>query len=167
MRPTLARVRSLLAYDPVTGQFTRLRAAGRSPAGPVVGGLTEHGYINITIDKTRQYAHRLAWLLMTGEWPVDRIDHEDQNRANNRWVNLREATHAQNLMNRGPTKRNKSGYKGVYPSGRPNFPWRTSLNANSKKFELGRFKTKREARVAHATAAKKLHGAFAYLGNGS
>lgn len=157
-RPTYERVRELLAYDPETGVFTRLKRVAACPAGPVVGGMTSHGYINITIDRKRNYAHRLAFLLMTGKWSEYEIDHINGNRADNRWANLREATHSQNLANRGPTKKNKSGYKGVVAHHRGG--WVAAIQWQGKPYRAGPFRSKEQAAEAYRAMALRLHGDF-------
>jgi hypothetical protein len=45
------------------------------------------------------YAHRFAFLYMTGSIPEE-IDHIDGDGGNNIWSNLRVATKSQNVMNR-------------------------------------------------------------------
>src|SRR5690349_20811660 len=112
------KVRQVLSYDAITGQFTwrvskglRVRAGGN--AGFVAQGANT-GYVIIGIDGRQYRAHRLAWFYVTGEWPPDEIDHINGNRADNRWANLRPATVAENQRNRAKSKRNTSGYKGVY-----------------------------------------------------
>lgn len=156
-RPTYERVRELLSYDPETGVFTRLQRVANWMPGPVVGGRTSHGYINITIDRKRNYAHRLAFLLMTGKWPTKHIDHIDGDTTNNRWSNLREATHSENLANRGPTKCNTSGFKGVTAKRKK---WIASIQWQGKPYRSRSFDTKEEAAEAYRQLALRLHGDF-------
>lgn len=157
-RPTYERVRELLSYDPATGAFTRLQRIGRCHPGPVVGGRTSHGYINITIDGRRNYAHRLAYLLMTGNWPDRHMDHIDGNGANNKWSNLRPATQAQNLANRGPARRNRSGFKGIYAHyGK----WIASVSFEGKVYRSKSCATKEEAAQLYREMALRVHGEFA------
>ena len=156
-RPTYERVRELLSYDPETGSFMRLKRMGSYHPGPVTGGRTEHGYVNITIDGMRNYAHRLAFLLMTGEWPTKHIDHINGDRADNRWANLRQATHSQNLANRGPTKRNKSGFKGVVAK---RDKWIAAIQWKGKPYRAGPFESKEQAAEAYREMALRLHGDF-------
>jgi hypothetical protein len=74
-------------------------------------------YIRITKDGVKFwfYEHRIIWALMTGEWPKE-IDHINGNGWDNRWKNLRNGTHVENLQNR--TEFNKSGFRGVVRYGR-------------------------------------------------
>ncbi len=108
-------------------------------------------------------AHRLAWFYMTGEWPPDQIDHIDGDRDNNRLVNLRKATNAQNGANARLSKNNSSGFKGVSfdtSVGR----WRASIRRNRQLHYLGFFNTPEEAHAAYASAAVQLFGEFARMG---
>lgn len=85
-------------YDPETGAlFNNHGRLLRSKSVTICGK---------SIDK-----HRLIWFLQTERWPTE-VDHEDRNNANNRWLNLREANHAENQQNKLYTN-NKSGFKGV------------------------------------------------------
>ena len=70
------------------------------------------GYIEIGINNSRFYAHQLAWFFETGEW-VDQIDHRNQIRNDNRFLNLRKATGSQNQSNIAFRSDNTSGFKGV------------------------------------------------------
>ena len=70
------------------------------------------GYRVVRIDGQLYLAHRLVWLILHGSWPTE-IDHINRNRADNRPVNLREVTSAENKANTGLSVRNTSGRKGV------------------------------------------------------
>src|SRR5687768_12460870 len=89
---TAERLRSILQYDPETGAFTR---DGRS-----VGTLAARGRITIKIDGVRHYAHRLAWLYVTGVHADGDLDHRDVDGTNNRFANLRECHDSTNQANR-------------------------------------------------------------------
>jgi hypothetical protein len=104
---TATRLRELLHCDPETGIFTR-RKTGR-----IVGTPNNRGYLVIRAGDRVHKVSRLAWLWMTGEWPKDQIDHANLNKADNRWLNLREATPSQNARNCPRLSSNTSGYKGV------------------------------------------------------
>lgn len=56
----------------------------------------------ITIDKVVYKYHRIVWLWVTGKWPRGNIDHIDKDAMNNRWSNLRDVTHKENMSNKDP-----------------------------------------------------------------
>lgn len=110
---TKAEIEKILSYDPETGIFTRRIQRSRYFAGERAGRIHHSGYETLKIEGYYFTAHRVAWLLMTGEWPQDDIDHMDRNRTNNRWSNLRAATREQNSRNSIPKKNNSTGIVGV------------------------------------------------------
>lgn len=90
------------------------------------------------------------------------IDHINGNGLDNRRRNLRPATKAQNMMNRGPQRGNKSGYKGVHldvASGK----WIAIIKYDGRNKALGRFNTKEQAAQAYNEAAAENFGPFAWL----
>ena len=160
---TQKRLKFLLVYDPADGQFRwRLPRSGQPRPGSVAGCLAPDGYIKLRVDGVTYQAHRLAWLYMTGDWPKYEIDHADLNRSNNKWGNLRAATHQQNMINVG-TKRRKLKYDGhlkcVYPTKNGN--WISHIVLNGKAKHLGTFSTKEEAYQAYLLSVVALHGEFA------
>lgn len=160
-------IRDLLVYDPITGLFRWRNAAGRwgrIPAGSVAGNISKvHGYRQIGLGgngKTVRATH-LAWLYMTGEWPVLQIDHRNGLESDDRWENLRLATGSQNKANSSRYKNNTSGVTGVvYENGKGRKHWRAILSMNGQKINIGRFMTKEEAIEARREAEQKYHGEF-------
>ncbi len=103
------RMSNLMSYDPKTGLFRWLASRGSAKAGSVAGCVHKHSsYIYITIDGNKHLAARLAYLHMTGKFPQPTIDHINQNRADNRWENLREATFQEQRVNQGDRAKNTS-----------------------------------------------------------
>lgn len=158
---TAARLRELLAYDPESGYFTRRSASSTAKAGERAGYTHKGtGYVIICVDGARFVGQRLAWLYITGAWPLHEIDHKDLDRSNNKWGNLREATHQQNCANLPRPKNNKSGFKGVYWLV-ANSKWRAHIRHNGKLRHLGLFDTPEAAHQAYYAAAIGLYGEFA------
>jgi HNH endonuclease len=155
---TADELRKLLSYNPDTGKFFWLVSLSwRRQAGDIAGSNISR-YRAICLNYVRYYEHVLAWLYMTGDWPASEIDHKDRNGRNNRWSNLRLATHAENGAN---TKgRGISGLKGAYWDVSRN-KWRSQITYQGKTINLGRFASAEEAHAAYMVKAKALFREFA------
>ena len=132
------RLRELLEYDPETGKFRNRIRRANSAIGTVVGCLDSNGYVMIRVDYRLYRAHQLAFLYMTRSIP-DRIDHRNENKSDNRWVNLRAATNSQNMMNVSALPRNNtSGVRGVsWHKGAGK--WFAQIKAKGRNHYLGLF----------------------------
>lgn len=158
---TQARLREVLTYDPATGFFRWLVGHGRARAGDVAGCVdTSTGYRKIAIDGRKFFAHRLAHFYMTGEWPDAYVDHRGN--LSDVFANLRPATHAQNLWNRGSVEGSTSRFKGVYWD-KSRSKWSARVAANKVVKFLGRFADEEAAARAYDDAAIIAHGEFARL----
>jgi HNH endonuclease len=74
---------------------------------------------------------------MTGEWP-DETDHIDHDRANNRWVNLRDVSRQINMQNSSMRSDNSTGRTGVSWATREK-TWFAHIMVNQKYIHLGFF----------------------------
>ena len=160
MSISAALVQDLFSYNPETGEFTRKARRQGARVGQVCGSPDSHGYLQIKINGRNYFAHRLAWLVVYGEWPKHQIDHIDRNPTNNRIANLREATNSQNNHNRGQQVNNTSGYKGVCWNKRAK-RWKAYIKLHGRRTHLGYFNTADAAHAAYCVAAQELHGEFA------
>ncbi|NPT59135.1 AP2 domain-containing protein [Paraburkholderia elongata] len=107
------------------------------------------------------YMHRHVAGLSHGN-PLQ-ADHWDNNRLNNRRLNLRICEKVKNARNRVRSSRNTSGYKGVSWRERDH-SWRAVIGFEGRSIHLGQFKTAEEAYEAYCKAAIQYHGEFANLG---
>tara|TARA_R110002126_G_scaffold2337_2_gene13445 strand:+ start:3380 stop:3886 length:507 start_codon:yes stop_codon:yes gene_type:complete len=89
-------------------------------------------------------------------------DHINGDGLDNRKINLRICTHSQNLMNRGASINNKTGYKGVSYDKKQN-KFKAQIGVNKKNITLLRTNNPIDAARAYNTAAQKYHGEFAQL----
>tara|TARA_R100001086_G_scaffold227776_1_gene146994 strand:- start:161 stop:709 length:549 start_codon:yes stop_codon:yes gene_type:complete len=171
---TADELRSFVNYNPDTGEFTwnqrdpslfkTNRAASIWNAqfpGKTAGGKqsSDSGkglhYWVIVIFRKKYLAHRLAWLYMTGDWPVDQLDHINGDSLDNQWSNLREVSNAENGRNCKVNVNNTSGVMGVYFYKRDQI-WCAYITKNYKTKSLGRFEDWFDAVCARKSAEVKL-----------
>lgn len=149
----------IIKYEPENGTFERLK---RTSSNAAIGGINKHGYRVISVCGKPFYAHRLAWLYMTGDWPKGQIDHINGNRSDNRWCNLRDVSLQKNQQNlNSPQKNNTTGLLGVCYMGenRRGKKYAASIYRNGVKHNLGYFETPEEAHVAYMNAKRNLDNA--------
>lgn len=156
---TAARLREVIHYQPLTGEFTWKTACCRKiKVGDKAGTIGKSGYVDIRIDGCKYRAHRLAILYMTGEWPVDGVDHANRLSGDNRYENLRQCTQGENNRNRQVKRKTATGVKGVSLAEAGKYRARIALDGQRKL--IGVFKTLSEAADAYRLAAARLHGKF-------
>jgi hypothetical protein len=148
-------VAALLAYDPQTGLFTHKVNGHKRKAGAVTGRLDTKGYVRIRLLGYEFKAHRLAWLLTYGVWPNAEIDHINGCPSDNRILNIRDVSVAENGWNRkGAMKNSGTGVLGVHAvKGK----FHAQIGANKQHHSLGFFDTLEEAEEAYTEAKKQLH----------
>lgn len=158
------RLKEVLSYDELTGIFTwKMDRRGGSYSGDQAGYVDSKGYLSIQIEGVRYAAHRLVWFYCHSKWPPEQVDHQNNDRLDNRLSNLRLATQGQNSAN---SLRRKSGLKGAYFSGRHSAkkPWFAKIEFNGRQFYLGSFKTAEEAHTAYMAAANQYFREYANNG---
>ncbi len=121
--------------------------------------LTENGYAKRVINLGGgRYKSGMMHRLILGSEDGVQVDHINGNKLDNRRSNLRIATHAENQRNRGKTKSNTSGVKGVaLRKGK----WEARIRVDGKLLYLGRFDSIEEGAKAYDEAALKHHKQFA------
>lgn len=157
---TADELRNLLSYSPETGEL-RWRGKSGVKAGSLAGKVSKYGYRIVRIWRHEYMAHRLAWLYMTGEWPVATVDHKNCDTLDNRWENLRAATHKQQAANRRVYSYSGTGLKGVKLKKDRRLCYEASIRRNNTTHYLGGFATPEEANAAYRAAAEKFDGEFA------
>lgn len=126
-------LREAFDYDRETGVITR------KSNGKPFGSVNSRGYLIGLAGGTTVAAHRLAFALVEGRWPVG-VDHVNRIKTDNRWGNLREAGVALNQLNLTPSK----GGVRVERSGR--------FTARFRGAHLGTFDTRKQAEAAYKQA---------------
>jgi hypothetical protein len=154
---TAEELRDILSYDPETGYFLWKKHRLKNKIGTRAGRLhMPDGYRLININGIAFYEQRLAWLYVTGEWPVFIVDHDNENKADNRFHNLKDVSWSGNNIKRQLHLRNTSGETGVslHKCGR----WRAALWFNGRQVYHKLFSTKEEAAAAYAEQRAIYHG---------
>lgn len=159
-KPTQAEIIAAIDYNPQTGLFfwTHHESVYVNVRGKQTATSGVKGHLKIRFQDREYKAHHVAWVIMKGYWPVE-VDHENNNRSDNRWSNLREATRQQNQMNRVLSKNSTSGFKGVVARKYGGFE--AKIIVSKKYIYLGKFNDPVEAARAYDTAAVKHFGVFA------
>lgn len=146
--------RELLDYDPETGIVTRKVSGHYWRVGKAIGTPTKKGYLHAWIYDTTYQLHRIAWLIVHGRWPAEQLDHINGVRNDNRLVNLRECTNAENRQNIRLSGYGQSGHLGVSPHGDG---WAVNITLNGKRQYLGYFEDKEVARDVYLKAKLLTH----------
>jgi len=169
---TVEELRRIVSYDEVTGIFTWLsrplsRFGGKYPkrthaswnsknAGNRADKIHHTGYYYVKIDNIRYSAHRLAWLYVHGFDAPQEIDHINCISSDNRIINLRLASHAENGRNK-TSSRTHSPYRGIAKSKNK---WKAQISISGKRLYLGLYNTPEEAHKSYIEASRKYHGKF-------
>lgn len=165
----IEELKEILRYEPETGfLYWKIRketshqiaSFNKTKAGKRAGYLRKNRETIPFKHYGEIQSSRIAWALYHGEWSKKEIDHINGNSADNRIVNLREATRSQNAINRSKQSNNRSGYKGVWKRKNLN-SWVAQICVNKKNIRIGSFDSPEKAYAAYVEAAKKYHGEFA------
>ena len=153
------RLVELLTYLPEEGVFVRNSCVRGRAAGSRIGAVNSEGYELIYVDGARYAAHRLAFFYMTGEFPVQMVDHINGVKTDNRFCNLRLASNAQNQANAKYRSSSASGVVGVR-SKKKSGKWVASMKFDGKTRHIGSFETINEAKSAYVAEKKKVFGSY-------
>lgn len=167
--PPVEFLRECFSYDPETGalrwrrrpfkHFINEHRANNWNAKYAEGSGVRHGrYFAFTVNyegrAVRLFAHRVIFKIMTGRDPAEQIDHANGDGSDNRWVNLREATRAQNMRNQF---RSRLLPRGVIAVGGK---FVAQVTQGRKTKYLGRHDTPAEAHAAYAAFVQPRYGEF-------
>ena len=160
---TQERLRELFEYNVDTGDFVRISPVRKANVGDVAGCIGKHGYVAISVDCKRYYAHRLAFIYMTGDCPKT-VDHKDRVRSNNKWSNLRESTAQLQEANKTKCQGVTSRFKGVHFS-KQKKGYVAKIKIDGKELYLGTHECEDDAAAAYNSAAINAFGKYAVINN--
>ncbi|CAB4124867.1 HNH nuclease [uncultured Caudovirales phage] len=167
-------VKERINYDPTTGKLTWKERDGEpwfneNKAGKQCGNIytsKKDGYTHhrVILESSGERVHlgaaRIAWLLMTGDWPKHTIDHKNRISIDHRWDNLSDVTQKVNNNNKGPYKSNRTGFCGV---SNHNGKYWARFSHEGKTHLLGHFEDPVKAAKAYDKKAKEVLGDAARL----
>ena len=149
---TAEKLRDVMHYNPDTGIFRWTKSRTNAVKdGTELKPNNPYGYIEVRVLGWRGFAHRLAFLFMDGKLPDNYVDHINGDKTDNRWSNLRDVPHVENMKNRCLSKSSSSGAIGVSyckSTGR----WKAYINVGDKQKHLGRYDGFEEAVAARKNA---------------
>jgi len=152
---SLQEAAALLRYDPQTGLLTHKVSGHKRSAGAVAGRLDTKGYVRVRLLGHEFKAHRLAWLLTYGAWPLAEIDHINGCPSDNRISNLRDVSAAENGWNRTkPMKNSKTGVLGVC---KMHGKFVAQIGVRGRRIRVGAYDSVEAAATAYAAAKARLH----------
>lgn len=146
-------LKELLDYDPETGEILwkhRDRKWFGSDRGYIMWNTKYAGkkagsiqpdkeveYRVLSINRRLYLAHRLIWILMTGDCP-EHVKHKNGSRTDNRWENLYAADSEVSTRSRKIGKHNKSGVKCVWWNKKLQ-KWQAQVKVHGEPHFLGLF----------------------------
>lgn len=146
----------------IAKEFTVAANGGLVRRGRPVGSVCRSGYVVVRIANKIHFAHRVVWFLVHGDWPMQPLDHINGERADNRPVNLRLVTVAENCQNKGqalPTNKS-AGLLGVNHHPSNGRRYRAQIWCGGKNRHLGYFDLPEEAHAAYLRAKAQMHPGF-------
>lgn len=144
---TWAELDALLRYEPQTGKLIwKTNNHSKSVRPNTEAGCVNkaNGYRTITLFGLSYPAHHVAWFLYHQKWSEYQLDHINQVRDDNRIVNLREVTIAENARNRSRRNNTETGEHGIWFD-RVRNKYVAEITMNRKRVFLKRFDDPDEA----------------------
>jgi hypothetical protein len=145
-----------ITYDPESGRLywsgSLLNKAYL--VGLEAGTLRPNGHRQVSVGGTLILSHRVAWALHSGEWPTDTLDHINGDRADNRIINLRQASMLDQVRNRAQQRKSRNPYLGV--RWRADFrKWAVEIGMSNRTLYIGSFACLEDAIAARHEAEKQ------------
>lgn len=156
---TAEELKTKLHYAPETGIFTWLKSPGGAiRVGDRAGSKVkvsdrENEYVQICLGGRKYFAHRLAWLYMTGEMPALRVTHLNRIGTDNRWENLAHENAFETALRICPNLPSGGKYPGVRKRGRR---FEARIKVRGEYTTVGFFDTPELANYARLDAIKTL-----------
>ena len=150
--PTQKALLNVFDYNRITGTLTYKQTTASGKQGELATFNHIRGYLSVCIGRTQYLAHRLIFMMVTGNWPTNHIDHINHIKHDNRWENLRDVAQEDNNRNMPKRLNSKTGVLGVSLD-KPTGKYRAHISVKGKAKHLGLFETVDAAKAARAVAS--------------
>lgn len=114
-------------------------------------------YWAVKINGIAYLRSHIIFLLKTGNWPNEQVDHENGNSLDDRASNLRAATQTQNAWNHRTRKKIGNLPMGIRKLGQK---YQARISHNNKMVYLGVFCSVEDAHLAYLSKRKELFGEY-------
>ena len=106
---------TMMTYNKVTGDLTWKSGCGGRYENQVAGFIADKniGYLKVKHKGIRYFCHIIAWIVATGYYPENQIDHINGDRLDNSFSNLRDVTAKINSRNAPRAYKSNTPYVGV------------------------------------------------------
>jgi hypothetical protein len=141
---------NVFIYNEITGELTHKHTTVSGVFGELATHSHSRGYLSTMVGKKSYLAHRVIYLMKTGELP-EHIDHINHIKHDNSWRNLRKVTQTNNNKNmplQTNTPFNSIGVNLHKPTGK----YRAYISISGKSKHLGLFETVEAAVLARQQA---------------
>ena len=151
---TAAMLQEAFLYECGTGLF--FRKTGSKNGLRAFTNVNADGYLRGSFKGRLFFAHRAAFAIANGRFPIGKIDHINGDRQDNRIENLREVSDVDNAKNSAKRKTGKSPHIGVY--WKPKIQrWVAQVCVDYRNIHLGCFENLDDAIAARKSGEQK-HG---------
>lgn len=147
-RPPVEDLWDKYSYNPFTGTLHSKKTGKRIQGNKVTNKWGNTNHLITLYWNSMQYKTsygRVVFAFITGNWPIQEIDHIDRNPFNNKPWNLREVTSRQSIQNRG-------NFGGTWVARHQK--WQAQIRIQGKVKWLGYHSTKEKAMEAYWKAVE-------------
>lgn len=138
--PPLEVLLDKFTYCPISGTLSHNKGYSNFiKAGDYAGSYRKDGYLQVKVSSKAYLVHHICYYMHTGEMP-EYIDHLNKIRSDNRFINLRSCTHAENMKNKSDYSNNITGERNISYHSR-DCVYEVKFKVDGKQHYVGRSKT--------------------------
>jgi hypothetical protein len=133
--------------DGLQSEGARVKFNKKYAGSPCLTTIDKDGYLSGHVLGGFFRAHRVAYAIHYGRWPINTIDHKNRDRADNRIENIVDATRSEQQANRNKQTNNTSGFPGIHYE-RATGKWVARVTVDGRRVFVGKFGSRMDALAA-------------------